>query len=270
MPPSAISGTPASRAARAAFGNRRDLRHARAGNHPRGADRPRTDAHLDAVHAQRDQFAGAFVGGHVAGDQLHFGQLALDGFHGRHHALAVAVRGIDGQHVHLARHQFLRALQKIAGGADRRAHAQTPLLVLGGIGIFQLLLNVLDGDQALQDVVIVHHQQAFPRGAGAGSLRFLERGAHRHGDQIVLGHHFGDRQVEARLEAQIAVGEDAHQLAVLGHRHARDAVALISSCASEIFLIRPDGDGVDDHAAFTALDAVHFFGLPLDRTCCGE
>ena len=25
-----------------------------------------------------------------------------------------------------------------------------------------------------------------------------------------------------------------------------------------------DGDRVDDHAAFTALDAVHFLGLPLD------
>jgi hypothetical protein len=54
MPPSAISGTPVPRGARA-FRNRRDLRHAGAGNHARGADRARPDAHLDAVHAQRDQ-----------------------------------------------------------------------------------------------------------------------------------------------------------------------------------------------------------------------
>ena len=79
MPPSAISGTRAFAAGARAFGNRRDLRNARAGYHARGADRARTDAHLDAVHAQRNQFPGALVGGHVAGDQLHFGQLALDG-----------------------------------------------------------------------------------------------------------------------------------------------------------------------------------------------
>ena len=70
MPPSAISGTPAPRVALRALGDRRDLRHAGAGDHARGADRARADADLDAVHAQRDQVARAFVRRHVAGDQL--------------------------------------------------------------------------------------------------------------------------------------------------------------------------------------------------------
>ena len=60
----------AARGARA-FGDRGDLRHARAADHARGADRARPDADLDAVHAQRDQIARAFVSRDVAGDQLH-------------------------------------------------------------------------------------------------------------------------------------------------------------------------------------------------------
>ena len=31
------------------------------------------------------------------------------------------------------------------------------------------------------------------------------------------------------------------------------------------FLVRADGDGVDDHAAFTAFDAIDLLGLALDR-----
>src|ERR1035438_5043785 len=64
----------------------------------------------------------------------------------------------DGDYVHLARDQFLRAFHKIAGGADGRADAQASLAVLGGIRVLQLFLNVLDRDQVLEREVFVHHQ----------------------------------------------------------------------------------------------------------------
>ena len=179
MPPSAISGTPAAARGLGAFGDRGDLRHARAADHARGADGARPDADLDAVHAQRDQVARAFVGRHVAGDQLHVRAARCFTRCDRvHHALAVAVRGIDRQHVHFSAHQFLRALQEIARRAERRAHAQAALRVLGGVRIFQLLLNVLDRDQALQVVVIVHHQQLFHAMRVQDRFGFFERGAH--------------------------------------------------------------------------------------------
>ena len=76
-------------------------------------------------------------------------------------------------------HQFLRALQEIAGGADRRAHAQPALLVLGRVRILQLLLDILDGDQALQDVMLVHHQQLFHAMPVQDRFGLFERGAHR-------------------------------------------------------------------------------------------
>ena len=51
-----------------------DLRHPDAGDHPRGADAARPDAHLHRVHPAPHHLAGAFLGGHVAGDELHVGE----------------------------------------------------------------------------------------------------------------------------------------------------------------------------------------------------
>ena len=115
------------------FQDGRDLRHARAGHHARGADRARADADFDAVDAQRDQIARAFVRCHVAGDQLHFRQALLHRADRVHHARGMPVRRIHGQHVHLGARQFHGALQKVSGGADGRAHPQAALLVLGGV-----------------------------------------------------------------------------------------------------------------------------------------
>ena len=175
------------------------------------------------------------------------------------------VRRIDGEHVHLAPDQFLRAFQKIARGPDRRAHAQASLAVLGGIRVLQLLLNVLDRDQALEREVFVHHQQFFHAMLVQDGLGLFQRGAHRNRDQVFLGHDFGNRQVEAILETQVAIGENAHQHAVLGDRHARDAVARHQRLRGGNRLVRTDRDRVHDHAALTALHAVHFFRLPVDR-----
>ena len=185
-------------------------------------------------------------------------------FDGRQHAAAVAVRGIDGDTSTLRATSSCGALQEIAGSADGRAHAQPPLAVLGRIGILQLLLDVLYGDQSLEDELVVHHQQFFHAVFVQDGFRLLERGAHRHGDQVLLGHHFGNGRVEAVLEAQIAIGENADQLAVLGYRHAGDPVAGHQLLRGGDGQVRADGDGVHDHAALTAFHAVHFFGLPRD------
>ena len=224
MPPSAITGTPVPCAARDASMNRGDLRNARAGYHARGADRARPDANLQPVDAQRDQIARAFGGGDVSGEQLHFRELALHFADRVHHAGGVAVRGVDRQHVHFFARHFLGALQKIARRADGRAHAQAALLVFRGVREFEFLLNVLYGDQALEIEILVHHQQLLDAMPLKNLLGFFERGAHRHGDQIVLGHHLADGLVEVALEAQVAVRQDSHQARPARHRKPGDLV----------------------------------------------
>src|ERR1041385_1029918 len=133
-----------------AFRDGGDLRNAGAGNYARGADRAGADSDLDSIDAEGDQVHGALVGGDVAGDELHFGQLALDGFDGVEHAGAVAVGPIEGEHVALAFDALLCALEESAGGAERGPDAQAALRVLGRFGVIHLLLNVFDGDEALE------------------------------------------------------------------------------------------------------------------------
>ena len=99
MPPSAMTGMPCSRAGAVGLGDGRDLRHARAGDHARGADGAGPDADLDGVRAGVDQRQRAFVGGHVAGQQRHVGKALLHLAHRLKHARGVAVRRVDGQHV---------------------------------------------------------------------------------------------------------------------------------------------------------------------------
>jgi hypothetical protein len=66
------------------------------------------------------------------------------------------------------------------------------------------------------------------------------------------------------LEAQITVGEDAHQAGSARDRQAGDAVLAhdVQRFADGDF--GADGHRVHDHAAFRALHPVHFFPLPLD------
>ena len=95
--------------------------------------------------------------------------------------------------------------------------------------------------------------------------RLLERRPDRRGDQIVFSHSLGDRQIEARLEAEVAVGENADQFAVrIGDRHSRNLVLLHHLQRLGDRLPRAHGHRVDDHARFRALDLVDLLGLLLD------
>ena len=124
--------------------------------------------------------------------------------------------GVDGEDIHFRLRQFLRPLQKVARGADRSAYAQTALRILRCIGILQLFLDVFDRDQALEVVLVIDYQKLFHAMLVKNFFRFFQRGADRDRDQIFLGHHFVDGNVEAGFKAQVAIGEDADQLAVIG------------------------------------------------------
>ncbi len=140
-----------------------------------------------------------------------------------------------------------------------------PCSSLAAPGILQLLLDVLDRDQTLQLVVVIDHQQFFHPVLMQNLLGLLQRGADRNRDQILLGHDLRDGNVGAGLKAQVAIGEDSHQLLALGHRHAADAVASHQVQRIADLALRFDGDRIDDHAALGALHLVDLAGLLLDR-----
>ena len=170
----------------------------------------------------------------------------------------MAVGGVHHQQVHLGLHQFRRALQVIARGPQGRAHAQAPLLVFAGVRVLDLLLNILYGNKPAQIIGIIYNQEFFHAMLVQHPLGFFQGRSHGDGDEVVLGHHVFHQQVDALLEAQVAIGQDSHQFARLGDGHAGNLVLLHDFQRVGDAVLGTDSDGIDDHAAFRALHLIHF------------
>ncbi len=249
--------------------NRGNHGDADAGHDASRADRSRADANLDGVDAAIDQGLGGFRRGHVPGDDLDLLEGASEALDHVQHALRMSVCGVDHQHIDVGRDQGVRTLERVARDADRGADAEAPQRILAGVGILDGLLDVLDRDEALQPEIVIDDEELLDLLLVQDFLGFVERGANRHGDQVALGHHIRDRSIDIGLEPQIAIGQDPDEppflAAVLRNRDPRNAVF---AHQVEGFTDPARGrqrDRIDDHAAFRALDAVHFRCLVLDR-----
>jgi hypothetical protein len=122
------------------------------------------------------------------------------------------------------------AAASAAADPDGRADAEPAQPVLARVRVLDELLDVLDGNQALQPELAVHHQQLLDLVLVEHLARLVERRPDRHRHQVFARHDGPDRLIGARLEPEVAVGQDADEpalhAAVLGDGHAADAVAL--------------------------------------------
>ena len=246
--------------------DRGDLRHADTGDDARGADRTGADADLDAVGTRVDQCAGRIGRGDVAADHVQMRKGALDPAYAVEHALRMAVRGIDDDHVHAGFGQRRSAFFRAFADADGRADAQPAMRVFRGQRVFGRLQHVLDRDQATQGVVFAEHQHAFEAVAVHQGARFVERGAFMHEDEpLARRHDAGDRLVEIGFETQVAVGHDADHARAVEHRKSGNPV---TACQPEQLAnrhFRRDGDRILQHAGFEPFHFRHFSGLHLGR-----
>ena len=264
MPPSAMIGrVRAGRRARG-LGDRGDLGHARPGDDPGRADRARPHADLHRAHPRRDEVRRALVGAHVAGDHLEVGVRGLHLLHDVADALAVAVGGVHHQHVHLRLDEGGHALEGVRGDTHRRPDPEAAERVLAGVRVLDLLLDVLDGDEALEVEVAVHDEELLHLVLVEDLPGLLEGGAHGDRDQVVLGHELRDGEGRARLEAQVAVGEDADELRAHRDGHAADAELRHEGEGLRHRRVRRHGHGVHDHARLGPLHLVHLGRLGLD------
>ena len=246
----------------------RQLRHAHAGDNARRTNRTRADTHFYRICARRRQIVRRSSSGNVAADNLHFGEVLFHPSHAVNHALAVAVRRIDHNHVHAGFHQSLHALFRVCARADRRTHAQTAFFVFVRIGKFGVFNDVFYRNQAFELVFLVQHQHALDFVFVHHFARFLNTGANRNGNQFFAWRHDGGHgQIQTRFKTQIAVGHDADNLAVLHHGQSRHfAFALRTFCQqfADEFVGR-HGYGVFHNAAFVAFHLAHRQSLLLRR-----
>ena len=105
----------------------RDLRHPRARDDPRRADRTRTDADLHAVGARRDELLGALGGHDVPREDLH-AVARLHLLDHADHAGRMTVGDVDDDEVGTRGHQGRGALVGVAGHADGGADRHAGLL----------------------------------------------------------------------------------------------------------------------------------------------
>ena len=136
--------------------------------------------------------------------------------------------------------------------------------ILRSIRILQLFLDVFDCDQALEVVLVIDHEKFFHAVLVKNCFRFFERGSDRDSDEILLGHHLVNGNVEAGFKAQVAVGENADQLAIVRNGDSGNLVFAHDLKRIANLVGGMHGDRVDDHAAFRALHFVNFVGLLID------
>ena len=269
MPPSAMTGTLCAAAARAHSMIGRNHRHADAGNHSRRANRSGADADLDGVDTALDERFGRFRRRHVAGNQIDARMLAANARDHVEHALRMAVRRVDDDDVDVRSHQRSGTFGRIARNPDSGADAQPAQGVLAGVRILDLLLDVLDRDQALELEIAIDDEQLLDFVAVKDLSRGIERGADRHRDEVLARHHRRNRTVDVCLEAQVAVRENADEPAFfrarLGDRHARNPVFLHQLERFVDAVLGRQRDRVDDHAALGSLHAIDFRRLLFDR-----
>ena len=128
--------------------------------------------------------------------------------------------GIQDNDVNMGVCQSSHTVQNIGGDAYAGAAEKASLGILCGIRVLDLLLNILDGDESAEIVILVDDGELLHLRLGQNLLRILHADAHRCRHQVLAGHAVPDQLAVILFKLQIAVGDDAHQLPVLGDRHA--------------------------------------------------
>jgi hypothetical protein len=148
------------------------------------------------------------------------------------------------------------------GGAD----AQRAARVLACGRILRRLLEVLHGDHAAQLEALVDDEHLLDAVLVQEAQHLLLARALAHRDEAVARRHDGGhRRVEVRLEAQVAVRDDADRLPAVHDGHAGDALGASERDDVADRRIRRHRDRVADDAALELLDALDFARLGLGR-----
>ena len=174
-----------------------------------------------------DEVAGSLARSYIAHDDVHVGEMLLDSLQRADDTLAVAVGRVDDDGIYARVDQCLCTLQRVGGHAHACGHAQAALGVLASHRLVLGLGDILIGDEADEVVVLIDHRELLDlvllEDGGSGlEVRLLMRG-----DEVLGRHDLRHLLVEVGLEAQVAVGDDTDEVAlVIDDRDAADMVVV--------------------------------------------
>ena len=95
--------------------------------------------------------------------------------------------------------------------------------------------------------------------------RLLQRRTNRHGYQAITGHQLSYGTIKPRLKSNIAVGEDADELPMLGDGDAGDVKVLHRGQCLAQQRGRLKRHRIGNHARFRTLDFINLLRLRLNR-----
>src|SRR5690554_3503118 len=207
-----------------AIHDRRGLRHADSGDHPRRADGAGADSDLYSVSARLDERLGALARRHIPGDDLH--RIAIARLHRLHRLddiLRMAVRRIDNDHIDACLHKKLDPLIAISARANSGADAQSPALIFNRLGMLLGLEEVFNCDEPSELPLIVDDGEFLDAMLMKKFARLLLSDARLRRDELAR-HQLAHRKIEAIFKAHIAARKDADGLIALNNREAGDIV----------------------------------------------
>src|SRR5690242_8471355 len=160
-----------------------DLGNTYASNNAGGADSTRTDAYLYSIDPRLDKSPGRFGGHDVACHQLYLVPETI--FHMCHcldNHMGVRMRSIYNKQIHPLFDQSGTTCIGIGSDTDSSSDTQAAIFILGCIRIQNLLLYILDGDEAFEQPMLIHHRQLLNFVAMQAIVRFLQGCTNRHRD----------------------------------------------------------------------------------------
>ena len=246
--------------------DRRELRHAYAGDDPRGADRTRTDADFHRAGTCGNEIARALFGDDVASNHRHVRQRAelADHFHD---VAGVAGGGVDEECICTRVDQHAAAVDAIRTHTDGSTAAELAVRVFGSVGERDALFDVRSGDESDQAVAFIDERKFLDTVLIENAPRFFEAGVARRGDQpVARRHHVRDTGVGAIQVADVAAGDHAFEPPLcVDDREAGEAVFGHYRANVIDRVLFANGVGFLNHRVFRALDPGNHRRLLVDR-----
>ena len=128
--------------------------------------------------------------------------------------------GVKYNDVHMSLHKSVHTVQNVRCDTYSGSAEQTALSVLCGQRVFDLFLDIFDGDETAEVKIIINDGKLLLAGFGQDFLGLVKGDADFRCDQILGSHRFFDLLGKVCLKFQITVGDNTYQFSILSDGYA--------------------------------------------------